>query len=125
VWDMAYRLKRKAKGRPVIPGKMRPEKYKAYKAWYNARPDIKKRAAEKMREYVKLPHVVPKEKARRAVRAALRIGSLKKQPCHCGETKVEGHHPDYSKPLEVVWLCRAHHEDVHHKKHAEEIGGEL
>jgi hypothetical protein len=32
------------------------------------------------------------------------------QPCEvCGATKVEKHHPDYSKPLEVRWLCREHH----------------
>jgi len=25
------------------------------------------------------------------------------------------HHPDYSKPTEIVWLCRKHHEQLHHK----------
>lgn len=41
---------------------------------------------------------------------ALRAGTLVKAPCEvCGSTKVEGHHDDYSKPLVVRWLCRAHH----------------
>ena len=32
----------------------------------------------------------------------------------CGTTvNVQGHHPDYSKPLEVVWLCAKHHQEVH------------
>lgn len=41
-------------------------------------------------------------------------GKIPKQPCVvCGSTEVQGHHKDYSKPLEVVWLCRRHHKDAH------------
>ena len=25
----------------------------------------------------------------------------------------ERHHPDYSKPLEIIWLCRKHHKELH------------
>ena len=32
-------------------------------------------------------------------------------PDCCG--KPEGHHPDYSRPLDVVWLCDAHHKQAH------------
>lgn len=52
--------------------------------------------------------------AREAVRRAIKSGRLTKQPCHiCGDEKVEAHHPDYSRPIDVVWLCRDHHEEVH------------
>jgi hypothetical protein len=51
--------------------------------------------------------------ARQAVYLSLRAGKVEKGVCHCGETKVDAHHPDYSKPLEVVWLCRKHHWDLH------------
>ncbi len=43
--------------------------------------------------------------ARQEVLKALRRGDLIKAPCRCGATKVQGHHPDYSKPLDVIWLC--------------------
>lgn len=50
--------------------------------------------------------------ARNQVRIAVKKGLLKKEPCYCGEVKVEGHHPDYSKPLEVIWACKKHHVEL-------------
>jgi len=44
---------------------------------------------------------------------AIRSGKLKPMPCWvCGQ-KAEAHHPDYARPLEVVWLCRPHHMQAH------------
>lgn len=54
-----------------------------------------------------------KEAARRAVAAAISSGSLVRQPCACGEPKSEAHHHDYTKPLDVVWLCRKCHVAEH------------
>lgn len=55
--------------------------------------------------------------AHKEVRNALRNGTLTKQPCQfCGRIKVEAHHPDYSKPLEVIWACREHHKEMEAKK---------
>lgn len=54
-----------------------------------------------------------KAKARYAVSNAVRDGRLKRQPCWvCGQ-KAEAHHPDYSAPLDVVWLCAEHHKAAH------------
>lgn len=52
-----------------------------------------------------------KHAAHTAVRSALRSGKLVRQPCEkCGSThRVHAHHDDYSKPLEVRWLCPEHH----------------
>lgn len=48
--------------------------------------------------------------ARRAVLRAIRVGRLIRQPCQvCGEANSEAHHENYSKALDVVWLCRPHH----------------
>jgi hypothetical protein len=45
-----------------------------------------------------------------AVVKALEEGRLVRQPCEvCGSLKTDSHHPDYSKHLEVQWLCRKHH----------------
>jgi hypothetical protein len=45
---------------------------------------------------------------------AIKDGKVEKLPCFiCGDNKVEGHHPDYSRPLDVVWLCNKHHREAH------------
>lgn len=52
--------------------------------------------------------------ARVTVGNAIRDGKLEKKPCEvCGSVKSEAHHEDYSKPLEVRWLCRQHHAEIH------------
>ena len=53
-----------------------------------------------------------KSKAHAAVQYAVRKGTLvAPERCqHCdGACKLESHHEDYSKPLEVLWLCHACH----------------
>lgn len=45
---------------------------------------------------------------------ALAKGRIKKSACaKCGAKRVHAHHPDYSKPLDVVFLCSPHHAVVH------------
>ena len=56
------------------------------------------------------------QKARWTLTNALRSGKLvKADACSkCGKDGlIDGHHPDYSKPLEVLWLCRRCHTDEH------------
>ncbi|WP_201319072.1 hypothetical protein [Paenibacillus sp. EPM92] len=106
--------KREYQSRPEVRGKVReryvqsrtsnPEKYKA------------KEATQKQSE---------KGKARNALRNAVHAGKIVK-PEKCEQCKtignVEGHHPDYSKPLEVVWLCRPCHRKVHWKENQQPTG---
>jgi hypothetical protein len=48
------------------------------------------------------------------VRAHSKARKIKLEPCEvCGDTKSLRHHPDYSKPLEVRFLCWLHHKQVH------------
>lgn len=62
-----------------------------------------------------------KFRARDAVKLALRKGILIKGPCEMKSKncrgQVQAHHDDYSKPLEVRWLCTQHHADVHRMEH--------
>jgi hypothetical protein len=50
---------------------------------------------------------------------AIRTGRLARQGCEvCGD-RAHAHHDDYSKPLDVRWLCSQHHTDHHRAmKHA-------
>lgn len=57
-----------------------------------------------------------KKKAGVIVNNAIRDGRLFKKPCSiCGASKSQAHHDDYSRPLDVRWLCPACH-SAHHKE---------
>lgn len=53
-------------------------------------------------------------KARIKLNNSIRDGAILQGICAvCGSTEnIDGHHVDYSKPLDVVWLCRLHHRHV-------------
>ena len=45
---------------------------------------------------------------------AIKIGLIERGQCiQCGNANPEAHHPDYSKPLLIIWLCKAHHMSYH------------
>lgn len=56
-----------------------------------------------------------KYRATNMVNNAIRDGKLFKEPCEvCGrEEFVHAHHDDYAKPLNIRWLCAAHHQQWH------------
>jgi hypothetical protein len=63
----------------------------------------------------------PEQRKRRNARAYARTywlrGKLRQKPCrHCGESRSERHHPDYARPLFVIWLCRPCHLKLHANK---------
>jgi len=77
---------------------------------------------EKLKEYDKQyaaanPHKI---RAQSAVACAVLRGRLIRQDCEiCGACHgrdgqiVNAHHEDYSRPLEVRWLCARHHRQLH------------
>lgn len=55
-----------------------------------------------------------KQRARRELAYAVQTGQITRDPCEvCGADNAHGHHDDYSKPLDVRWLCPTHHGEVH------------
>lgn len=58
-----------------------------------------------------------KHTARLCVARAIKSGRLTRQSCSgCGSARAQAHHDDYSKPLDVLWLCTV----CHAAKHAPE-----
>ena len=60
------------------------------------------------------PDYAAKLKARMAVKEAVKTGRLTREPCvECDDPRSEGHHHDYARPLDVVWVCSLHHKALH------------
>lgn len=85
-----------------------------YEKWRSQQPDRKaKKVAYEMAHRRANPE---KYKARMAVGNAVRGGKLlKPATCPCGSGgRPEAHHHDYSKPLDVEWMCFKCHREVGH-----------
>lgn len=77
-------------------------------------PDHRAKHAAMMREFRKRPEEIQKARARQKLKNEINKGKIVKLPCQvCGNIEVEAHHPDYSKPLDVKWLCIMHHRMEH------------
>ena len=82
----------------------------AYSKAQHQRPEVKARvSAYHQRKRADAVYLL-KRRARRLLAYAVEKGVMVRQPCdRCGAVKVDGHHHDYSKPLDVRWLCRRCH----------------
>ncbi len=55
-----------------------------------------------------------KANCRSYVNVYIRRGKVIPEPCIlCNDENSEAHHEDYSKPLDIIWLCRKCHLDYH------------
>jgi hypothetical protein len=90
------------------------EKVLAYDLERAKRPERKASASRIIKDW-KVRN--PKRRAAQvALGNAVRRGLVTPWPvCAIPEccSKPEAHHPDYDRPLDVVWLCPAHHKQAH------------
>ena len=82
-----------------------------WREWYYTKGGSKKFGEAVERYHAKYPE---RHAARQIAQEALRVGKIVSLPCAArakGGCKgdLQMHHPDYSKPLDIVWLCRTHH----------------
>ena len=90
----------------------------AYRLANRDRRIAEKRAYRK-REDVRLANNLrnrthPHKKAWDAVRNRIMKGTLKRAACvFCGEPNAHAHHEDYSRYLDIVWVCHVHHCAIH------------
>jgi ribosomal protein S27AE len=95
--------------------------------WWNYSIKNEEKLREKSREYRKNSNgkevsyraqyridFAPKVMAKSKISSLLSKGVIVRKPCEiCGAEKVDAHHDDYAKPLDVRWLCRRHHSTWH------------
>lgn len=79
--------------------------------WYE---ENKERTAEHKRRWVERN---PEKRAAHIIAGnAIRDGLIVRTPCEvCGSKKADAHHPDYPQPLNVMFLCREHHMELHRR----------
>lgn len=78
---------------------------------YAQTPEGKRRASAAKRRFIERNPL--KRAAHIAVGNALRDGHLTRRPCEVCGASAQAHHDDYSKPLDVRWLCATHHTEWH------------
>ncbi len=95
----------------------RNERAKAAYHEKNLDPEVAKQRREERRKLYQEDDLYrQKMVARNQAIRAINDGTLVRQPCEvCGAKKVDAHHEDYDKSLDVRWLCRVHHR-LHHER---------
>lgn len=77
-------------------------------------PHYLNRKNEAFARYAAKPENKLKIQARNKVKHLCRVGKMQRGNCECcGQANAEAHHEDYTKPLDVRWLCRTCHIALH------------
>lgn len=120
-YDRAWRKQRKSEGKPVSGSSMPREYHRTYEKAYRQQPEVRDRLRERARARRNDPAERHKHIARWKVNRAIASGQMVKHPCVvCGLMPAQAHHQDYSRPLDVTWLCATHHAEEHAKAEGRE-----
>jgi hypothetical protein len=96
---------------------MQRRKKEGRPAYLKAIKKYRKNHAERHRQYMRENGAKYREKYRKEGKIRARWMAryyLDRQPCErCGSVKSQAHHHDYTKPLDVNWLCSTHHAEIH------------
>lgn len=92
---------------PLEPN--RQNKYRYCKSCHNEYMKLKRPKYSDLSEHDKL-----KSNCRSYLNTYLKRGKIQKTKCvDCGNSNVQAHHHDYTKPLDVIWLCVTCHIKLH------------
>lgn len=84
------------------------EKFLAYMKERSIKPHVRASAITRVRNSI--ARHPERQAAREIVKNAIKRGEMVRQPCKdCGKPNADAHHHDYTRPLEVEWLCRRCH----------------
>lgn len=101
----ADQYKEYERGRALVPHRVKARKE------YAQTPEGKERGRLAKRRFCARNPI--KRAAHILTGNAIRAGRLIRQPCEKCGGRAQAHHDDYSKPLDVRWLCTTHHTEWH------------
>jgi len=94
---------------------------KKQKAYYKTDNGKANASSSNRRSKIKYPE---KTKARSMLNHAVSDGNVEKlkicELCGASGCRLQGHHYDYSKPLDVIWCCCLCHSAIHHDRQIKE-----
>lgn len=119
------RIREYDRNRPNLDERIKNSRYYTNKR-KEEDPEYRKLIMEKNKQWRKDNRI--KANAQQRLRRHVKQGKIKKPKqcikCNKKAKVIEGHHEDYSKPLDVVWLCvychRARHKEINEERRKNE-----